>query len=241
RRYSAAIRHTRVARPPATAPPAHDSSGWGAAPARDFGVGDEVARAAGTSAARGAAAGQRAAFLRTRRNVAGSAAAAAAIPRAERVPERWRGHREAERPVTSDEARRLFAAACVARLATADATGRPHLVPITFAVAGDRIYSAVDAKPKRTTALRRLANVTANPRVAALVDHYEDDWRRLWWVRADGTGRVLASHEAEARDAVALLVARYAPYVDSPPTGPVLAIDVQRWSGWSAAGHNRRS
>jgi PPOX class probable F420-dependent enzyme len=139
--------------------------------------------------------------------------------------------------VTSDEARRLFAAARVARLATADARGYPHLVPITFTVAGNKIYSAVDAKPKRTTALRRLANVAANPRVAVLADHYEDDWRMLWWVRADGMGRVLAPNEPEARDAVTLLVARYASYVERPPAGPVLMIDVQRWSGWSASTH----
>lgn len=143
--------------------------------------------------------------------------------------------------MTPDEARSLFATARVARLATADARGRPHLVPITFAAAGDRIYSAVDDKPKRTTALRRLANVAANPRVAVLADHYSDDWRTLWWVRADGTGRVLAFEEPEARDAVALLVARYAPYVERPPAGPVLAIDVQSWSGWSASGSTRRS
>lgn len=143
--------------------------------------------------------------------------------------------------MTSDEARRLFAAACVARLATVDTRGRPHLVPITFAVFGDRVYSAVDAKPKRTTALRRLTNVAADPRVAVLADHYEDDWLRLWWVRADGIGRVLAFNEPEARDAVALLAARYEPYVERPPTGPVLAIDVQRWSGWSASARPRQS
>lgn len=135
--------------------------------------------------------------------------------------------------MTPEEARGLFAGARVARLATADARGRPHLVPITFAVAGDTVYSAVDDKPKRTTALRRLANIAVNPRVAVLVDHYEDDWRRLWWVRADGAGRVLTAGEAEAREAVALLAARYAPYAQRPPAGPVLAIDVQRWSGWS--------
>jgi len=137
--------------------------------------------------------------------------------------------------VTPNEARRLLTAARVARLATVDAHGRPHLVPITFAVAGERIYSAVDDKPKRTMALRRLANVAVNPRVAVLADHYEDDWRRLWWVRADGMGRVLTPGEAEARDAVTLLVARYSPYVERPPGGPVLAVDVQRWSGWSAS------
>ena len=139
--------------------------------------------------------------------------------------------------MTGEEARRRFAAARVARLATADASGRPHLVPIVFAVAGDEVYSAVDAKPKRTTALRRLANVRANPRVALLADRYDDaDWDALWWVRADGAGRVLEPEEPRARDAVALLVERYAQYRAAPPRGPVLAVAVERWSGWSAAG-----
>jgi PPOX class probable F420-dependent enzyme len=135
--------------------------------------------------------------------------------------------------VTPDEARTRFAAARVARLATADATGRPHLVPMVFAVAGDVIYSAVDRKPKRGTALRRLANVAANPRVAVLVDHYDDDWQRLWWVRADGVGRVLDAGSAEAGKAVRLLVGRYDRYRAEPPDGPVLAVSVTRWSGWS--------
>jgi PPOX class probable F420-dependent enzyme len=134
-------------------------------------------------------------------------------------------------------ARERFAAARVARLATADAAGRPHLVPVTFALAGDTVYSAVDAKPKTTRALRRLANVAVNPRVALLVDHYDDgDWSRLWWVRADGSGRVLDAREAEAAGAIALLADRYAAYRRQPPAGPVLAVDVDRWSSWSASG-----
>jgi PPOX class probable F420-dependent enzyme len=136
----------------------------------------------------------------------------------------------------ADEARQRFAAGRVAHLATADADGRPHVVAIVFAVVGDTIYNAVDAKPKRSTSLRRLANVAANPRVAVLVDHYDDDdWTALWWVRAEGTGRVLDPGEREARDAVVHLVERYHQYRENPPTGPVLAIDVERWSGWSAA------
>jgi PPOX class probable F420-dependent enzyme len=134
--------------------------------------------------------------------------------------------------VTAAEARERFAAARVARLATADAAGRPHLVPIVFAVEGDRIYSAVDAKPKRSTELRRLANVRENSAVAVLVDHYDDaDWDALWWARADGVGRVLDPSEPEARHAVALLAERYP---QQRATGAVLAIDVERWSGWSA-------
>jgi PPOX class probable F420-dependent enzyme len=135
--------------------------------------------------------------------------------------------------VTPAEARARFAAARVARLATADAAGRPHLVPVAFVVAGDTIYSAVDAKPKRTRALRRLANVRENPAVSLLVDHWEeDDWAALWWVRADGRGRVLDPEDPEARRAVDLLRERYPRQRDA---GEVLAVEVDRWSGWAAA------
>ena len=137
--------------------------------------------------------------------------------------------------MTGAQARHRFATARVARLATVGGDGRPHLVPIVFALAGETIVNAVDAKPKRSTALRRLANVAANPHVAVLADHYyDDDWDRLWWVRADGTGRVLDPAEPEAVDAVARLVGRYPQYRGQPPAGPVLAIDVEHWSGWSA-------
>jgi PPOX class probable F420-dependent enzyme len=135
------------------------------------------------------------------------------------------------------EARRLFAAARVARLATLD-QGRPHLVPIVFVVDGDTVYSAVDHKPKRTTALRRLANVTADPAVSLLADHYADaDWDALWWVRADGLGRVLNPEhdQQQACRAVTLLAAKYPQHRAHPPAGPVLAIAVQHWSGWSSA------
>jgi PPOX class probable F420-dependent enzyme len=134
--------------------------------------------------------------------------------------------------VTPRESRRRFAQASVARLATADADGQPHLVPIVFAVAGETIYSVVDAKPKRTAELRRLRNVRSNPLVSVLVDHYDDtDWDALWWVRADGTARVLGLDEPEADRAIAVLAQRYP---QQRPTGPVLAIDVKRWSGWAA-------
>jgi len=134
--------------------------------------------------------------------------------------------------MSPEEARARFAAARVARLATADAAGRPHLVPIAFAVAGDTIYSAVDAKPKRTRALRRLANVRENAAVSLLVDHWdEEDWERLWWVRADGAGRVLRPDEPEATRATALLRERYPRQREA---GEVLAVDVARWRGWAA-------
>ena len=130
------------------------------------------------------------------------------------------------------EARERFAAGRVARLGTADSSGRPHLVPVVFAVDGDRVYSAVDAKPKRTQALKRLANVRENPAVTLLVDHYDDaDWDALWWVRADGRGRVLESDHPEAERAVALLRERYP---QQRGAGAVLVVDVERWSGWTA-------
>lgn len=133
--------------------------------------------------------------------------------------------------MTSAQARERFAAARVARLATAGTDGRPHLVPIAFAVDGERIYSAVDAKPKRTQALRRLANVAANPAVSLLVDHYAEDWDALWWARADGRGRVLDAGDPEALAAVALLRERYP---QQRGAGVVLAVDVDRWTGWAA-------
>lgn len=132
-----------------------------------------------------------------------------------------------------DAARRRLTAAPVARLATAGADGRPHVVPVCFAVDGDRIVSSVDAKPKRGRDLKRLRNVAANPRVALLVDHYEDDWTRVWWVRADGTGRVVDGG-ADADRAHDLLRAKYAPYRDGVDLlARVLVIDVDAWRGWS--------
>src|ERR671932_227372 len=83
------------------------------------------------------------------------------------------------------------AATRVARLATTDPDGRPHLVPIVFVVDGDTLYSAVDRKPKRSTKLRRIENARVRPDVTVLVDHYDDDWSRLWWIRVRGRARVL--------------------------------------------------
>ncbi len=136
--------------------------------------------------------------------------------------------------MTADEARRRFAAARVARLATADAEGVPHVVPVVFALDGDTVLIAVDHKPKRTTALKRLANVRANPRVALLADHYDDDWDALWWVRADGVGTVWEPGATQSLRAVDLLGERYPQHRAAPPEGPVLEVAVTRWSGWSA-------
>ena len=135
--------------------------------------------------------------------------------------------------MTPAQARQRFSAAVVARLATIGPDGAPHLVPVTFAVEGDTIVTAVDAKPKRGGRLRRLANVSANPRVALLVDEYDNDWDRLWWARADGVARI-AGAGAEQDSAFALLRERYPQYASVALVGPVVVVAVLRWSGWSA-------
>jgi PPOX class probable F420-dependent enzyme len=139
--------------------------------------------------------------------------------------------------VDAGAARSRFAAARVARLATAGADGRPHLVPVVFALDGDTLYTAVDdVKPKATQRLRRLRNIAENPAVALLADHYDDDWSALWWVRADGAARVVDPGEPEAGRARALLAERYPQYRAAPPPGPVIAVAVERWTGWAAEG-----
>lgn len=135
--------------------------------------------------------------------------------------------------MTPDEARSRFVEARVAHLATVDGDGAPHIVPITFAVEGDRIYTAADAKPKRGGPLRRFTNVADNPRVSVLVHAYDDDWSRLWWARADGEASVLSTG-ASLKHATELLQARYPQYSETALTGPAMVIRVDRWSGWSA-------
>jgi PPOX class probable F420-dependent enzyme len=124
-------------------------------------------------------------------------------------------------------------AARVARLATLDPDGRAHLVPIVFALDGDTLYSAVDRKPKRSQRLRRIENARARADVTILVDHYEEDWGRLWWIRLRGGARVLDAGE-ELERALTLLRDKYPQYRDDPPTGPVLAVDVTEAREWSA-------
>ncbi len=120
----------------------------------------------------------------------------------------------------------------MARLATVRPDGAPHLVPIVFAVDGDIIYSSVDEKPKRTADLQRLANIAGEARVSVLVDRYDEDWRKLWWVRADGRARVAAEGE-ERRRVLAGLARKYTQYRERPPRGPAILIEVERWSSWS--------
>ncbi|HET6954077.1 MAG TPA: TIGR03668 family PPOX class F420-dependent oxidoreductase [Acidimicrobiales bacterium] len=130
-----------------------------------------------------------------------------------------------------DTARRRLADARVGRLATVTPAGDPHVVPCCFVLDGDTVVSAVDAKPKSTLALRRLDNLRARPRASLLVDHYDDDWSTLWWVRADGTARIV-EHGPEREHALDLLAAKYPPYRDRRPPGPVIAVTVTRWRSW---------
>ena len=133
--------------------------------------------------------------------------------------------------MNGDGARKRLEEARVGRLATADSSGVPHVVPFTFVVDGDTIYWVVDEKPKRSRDLKRLANIRANPNVEAVVDHYDEDWRELWWVRASGPARVVEDGE-EARRAMGLLAEKYPQYRASPPQGPVVAIEVAHFRWW---------
>jgi len=137
--------------------------------------------------------------------------------------------------VRQDIARRRVLAAPVARLATIDPDGRPHLVPIVFALDGETLYTAVDAKPKRSRRLRHIENARERPDVVVLVDHYEHDWTRLWWVRLRGRARVLDDGDEAAR-ALRLLSEKYQQYRRERPGLPVLAVDLRDWRGWDAAG-----
>jgi PPOX class probable F420-dependent enzyme len=118
----------------------------------------------------------------------------------------------------------------VARLATVDSEGRPHVVPICFVLEGDMLYTAVDEKPKRTRRLRRLRNIEANPRVEVLIDHYAEDWSRLWWVRLRGTARVVDEPRA-----LELLAAKYPQYRAHPPAGPAIAVRIEERIEWTGS------
>ncbi|MFL6112034.1 MAG: TIGR03668 family PPOX class F420-dependent oxidoreductase [Catenulispora sp.] len=132
--------------------------------------------------------------------------------------------------MSPEDARATFLLQPHAVLATADASGVPHLVPVVFAAIGDGLALVVDHKPKRTTDLKRLRNIAVNPHVSLLAEHYSADWRTLWWVRADGTARI----GAVTPEMLAALQARYPQYAEVPPTGAAVVVTVAKWSGWSA-------
>jgi PPOX class probable F420-dependent enzyme len=146
----------------------------------------------------------------------------------------FRHERSDDVRLSEAEAWERLARAVIGRLATVDGDGTPHLVPAVFALQGDGLYVAVDRKPKRSTDLRRLRNIRENPRVAFLVDHYEADWSRLWWVRVDGSARVIEDGVA-MRAPIELLCAKYPQYgaVLPPPEGPVIAVTIEGITGWS--------
>jgi PPOX class probable F420-dependent enzyme len=128
-------------------------------------------------------------------------------------------------------ARGRVAAAPVGHLATVTPGGRPHVVPCCFALQGQWLYSAVDDKPKSTPQLRRLANIEAHPAVSVLVDHYDDDWSELWWIRMDGTAQLWDSGPRRA-EAIAALATKYGQYREEAPPGPVIAVEISAWRWW---------
>ena len=135
--------------------------------------------------------------------------------------------------LTEEETRTRLADARVARLATVGGDGQPHLVPVTFAVEGDLIYTAVDYKPKKSVNLRRLRNIRENPRVALLADHYDENWDELWWVRVDGWASVVED-ERGLQEPLDVLASRYEQYRHHRPAGPVILIQADHWKGWSS-------
>jgi PPOX class probable F420-dependent enzyme len=131
------------------------------------------------------------------------------------------------------DAAAMFADSPVAVLATVGSDGAPHVVPVVFAVHADVVYTAIDAKRKTTRRLRRLANIEGNPQVSLLVEHYDDDWAQLWWVRADGIAEIHHRGD-EMAECYALLRRKYPQYQRIALDGPVVTVDVRKWSSWQA-------
>jgi PPOX class probable F420-dependent enzyme len=140
--------------------------------------------------------------------------------------------------VIRDEAVARIREAQVGRLATVRPDGSPHVIPFVFVLVGDGndllAYWVVDAKPKKRDTIQRISNIEANPMVEFVVDGYEEDWSGLWWVRAMGRARAVTSEE-ERRAALTALSGKYPQYETEPPGGPVIAIAIERVTGWSAA------
>jgi PPOX class probable F420-dependent enzyme len=139
--------------------------------------------------------------------------------------------------VEREEALERLGSARVGRLATLTPEGKPHVVPFVFVVvehaSATRLYWMVDEKPKRSKELQRLRNIEHQPAVELVVDDYDEDWTRLWWVRARGTARVVV--EAPERDAaLVLLRAKYPQYESIDDPGLVVAIEVDAISGWES-------
>jgi PPOX class probable F420-dependent enzyme len=134
-------------------------------------------------------------------------------------------------------ARELLATERVGRLAFLDDQDRPRVLPVTFAVLGDSVWSAIDEKPKRGPEPARLRHLRRRPEAALLVDVYDDDWSRLAWVQLLGKVDVLPARSApEAMDALA---GKYAPYAERRPPGPLLRLSVERSRQWRSTGSPR--
>jgi len=129
------------------------------------------------------------------------------------------------------EMRRRLVAARVACLGTVDLQGRAHLVPCVFALDGDTVFTPVDGKPKRTSRLQRLRNLDAEPRATLLVDYYDEDWGRTWWVRIRGRGRLVDAPAATR--AIELLRAKYPQYRHQIGIDAIIAIEIEDWYGWA--------
>lgn len=132
-----------------------------------------------------------------------------------------------------DEALTRLAGARVARLATVRPDGKPHVVPVTFAIVGDNIVTAVDHKPKTTRDLQRLANIEANRFASVLADHYDEDWERLWWVRVDGPASIHQEGEVY-EEGIEALLDKYSQYTQRAPDGPLIAVSQDRVVSWES-------
>jgi len=141
--------------------------------------------------------------------------------------------RDIRRTTFTAREREILASARVARLATVRPDDRPHLVPVTFtSPEPGLIVTAVDHKPKRNTNLQRLRNIQAHPAVNLLVDHYDEDWTALWWLRIDATARVVLE-EPDRTNLAGTLVGKYDQYRTRPPTGPVIAMNIDAITSWN--------
>jgi PPOX class probable F420-dependent enzyme len=140
--------------------------------------------------------------------------------------------------MNEDDAWARVRSARIGRLATVTPSNHPHVVPFVFVLIErdlDRVvYWVVDHKPKRSPDLQRIRNLRMNPAVEFVVDAYDDDWSRLWWVRCSGSAREV-DDAIERRTALDALASKYRQYMVEPPDGPVVAIDIHHISGWQAA------
>lgn len=128
------------------------------------------------------------------------------------------------------EAIDLLSGARVGHLSTVTPANKPHVVPVTFVLVDGEVVTAIDHKPKKTRRLRRLTNIEANPAASLLVDHYSDDWDRLWWVRFDGLATIAADHPG----AVAEFEDKYQQYRSHPPQGPFIVLTMEKLSWWES-------